>query len=106
MTPLPKTAPDILLRLGFLSALNVVLYWLPVFYWTTYRSHADDLSRMLLIFALVICPLSWILGFVCYVQFWRIYRTASTRSRLAYCWAASLLFVVILSTVIPIVYGR
>src|SRR5258705_9775 len=58
--------PDILFRLASLTVLNLVLYWMPIYYWTTYQSCGDDRDGGVLFPSMVLCPLSWILGGFCY----------------------------------------
>lgn len=94
--------PDTLFRLAFLAALNLVLYWMPIYYWTTYPAGDDDRSGFALMYALAFCPVSWILGVVYYIQAWRNRSSSrSARSRNAFLIPCSLLLVIILSTLIP-----
>ena len=91
--------PDILFRLASLAALNLVLYWLPIYYWTTYTPSGDDRDGGVLFYSMVVCPVSWVLGAFCYAQAWRIRETV--RHRAAFYAASSLLLLVVLSTLIP-----
>src|SRR5690349_4831445 len=50
--------PDILFRLGALAAGNLVLFWLPIYYWTTYRGSGDERDGGLLFPSLGFCPVS------------------------------------------------
>src|SRR5688500_13343710 len=59
-------APDILFRLASLAALDLVLYWRPIYYWTTYSPSGDDRDGGLLFYAMAFCPVSWILVGLCY----------------------------------------
>ncbi len=95
-----RLAPaDILFRLASLAALNVVLYWLPIYYWTTYEPSGDERDGDVLFFSMVVCPITWILGVFCYGQAWRNRETFhhSTPIRVT----ASLLLLTVLSTLIP-----
>ena len=56
---------DILFRLASLAALNLVLYWMPIYYWTTYQPSGDERDGGVLGPAMVLSPLSWILGGFC-----------------------------------------
>jgi len=91
--------PDILFRLTFLAALNLVLYWLPIYYWTTYTPSGDDRDGGVLFFSMAACPVSWVLGGICYVHAWRVRRTI--RRRVAFYVVSSILLLVVLSTLIP-----
>lgn len=93
--------PDILFRLASLAALNLILYWLPIYYWTTYTPSGDDRDGGVLFYSMVFCPMSWVLGGLCYVQVWRVHQTISARYRVAFYVACSLLLLVILSTLVP-----
>jgi hypothetical protein len=97
-----KLAPsDIVFRLASLAALNVVLYWLPVYYWTTYTPCGDDRDGMVLIYSDAFCPVSWILGGLCYAQIWRRNQEVASRYRLPFQFGSTLLLLIILSTVVP-----
>src|SRR5437870_13006410 len=45
--------PDILFRLASLGALILVLYWLPIYYWTTYTPSGDERDRGLLFYSIL-----------------------------------------------------
>jgi hypothetical protein len=92
--------PDILFRLAFLAALNLLLYWVPIYYWSTYED-SDDRSGFVLMYALAFCPVSWILAVLCYIQACRSHSSLSARSRPAFFIVSSLLLLIVLSTVIP-----
>jgi hypothetical protein len=97
-----RLAPaDILFRLAWLGALNLILYWLPVFYWTTYTPSGDERDGGVLFYSMAFCPASWVLGVLCYAQVWRARFAVSRRYRLGFCIASSMLLMVILSTCIP-----
>ncbi|MEY2466686.1 MAG: hypothetical protein QOD03_1207 [Verrucomicrobiota bacterium] len=91
--------PDILFRLASLATLNLVLYWLPIYYWTTYTPSGDDRDGGVLSFSMLFCPVSWVLGGLCYAQVWRVRQTV--RHQAAFYVASSLLLLVVLSTLIP-----
>jgi hypothetical protein len=93
--------PDILFRLATLAALNLVMYWFPIYYYTTYTHTNDDRAGGELVLSEVFCPVSWIIGAFCYAQAWRAYRMVSPRYRVAFHIAAALLFLLILSTLGP-----
>jgi hypothetical protein len=99
-------APDILFRLASLAALNLVLYWLPIYYWTTYTPSGDDRDGAVLFYALGFCPVSWVLGGLCYAQAWRIYQTVQYRA--GFYAASSLFLLAVFSTLIPMIklYAR
>jgi hypothetical protein len=90
-----------LFRLAFFAALNLVLYWMPIYYWTTYPAGDDDRSGMLLFYADGVCPVTWILGILYYSQAWRAHPFPNGRRRAAFYIISSLLLLIILSTVIP-----
>jgi hypothetical protein len=94
---------DILFWLGFLAALDVVLFWLPLWYWTTYEPGGDDRSGMLLFPAMAVCPVSWVLGTICFWQVWRRHEALSPSSRLASRAAATAFMLVIFSTFVMFV---
>ena len=100
--------PDILFRLAFLAAVNLMLYWIPVYYWTTYQSCGDDRDGGVLFPSMLFCPLSWILGGFCYSQVWRSSVRVSREYRIPFHLASALLFLCVLSTLIPqvIFYAR
>jgi hypothetical protein len=91
--------PDILFRLAFLAALNLVLYWLPIYYWTTYPPSGDDRDGGVLFFSMAVCPVSWVLGGLCYIQAWRVRQTV--QYRVGFYVASSVLLLIVLSTLIP-----
>lgn len=91
--------PDILFRLASLAALNLVLYWLPIYYWTTYTPSGDERDGGVLFYSMGFCPVSWLLAGLCYAQAWRIRH--SVRHRVPFYFASSVLLLVVLSTVIP-----
>ena len=91
--------PDILFRLASLAALNLALYWLPIYYWTTYTPSGDDRDGGVLFYSMAFCPVSWVLGGLCYAQTWRVRETVGHRE--AFYVASSLLLLVVLSTLIP-----
>lgn len=97
-----KPSPaDILFCLASLAAMNLTMYWLPIYYWTTYTSCGDDRDGGLLFPALVFCPFSWILGVIFYIQVWRQDLAPLSKHCWAFRVAASTLLLVVLSTVVP-----
>jgi hypothetical protein len=92
--------PDILFRLGALAAGNLVLFWLPIYYWTTYQGSGDERDGGVLFPSLGFCPVSWVLGGICFLQVWRTPQPVSPRYRLAYRLGATLLMLVVLSTLV------
>jgi hypothetical protein len=93
--------PDIVFRLAALAALNLVLYWMPVYYWTTYEPSGDERDGGLLFPSMLFCPLSWVLAGLCYVQVWRPWHGVFPRYRVAFQIVSAILLVAALSTVIP-----
>ena len=93
--------PDILFRLAALAALNLVLYWMPIYYWTTYAPSGDERDGGVLFPSMLICPLSWILGGLWYAEVWRHHQLVSPRYRAAFQITSALLLLVVLSTIIP-----
>jgi len=93
--------PDVLFRLTSLAAVNLVLYWMPIYYWTTYESCGDDRDGGVLFPSMVFCPLTWILGGFCYSQVWRSSADISRRYRILFQLVSALLFLAVLSTLIP-----
>lgn len=93
--------PDVLFRLAFLAAVNLVLYWLPIYYWTTYQPCGDDRDGGVLFPSMAICPLSWIVAGFCYSQVWRSSLRVSHSSRIPFHLASAILFLTVLSTLIP-----
>lgn len=97
-----RLAPsDIVFRLASLAAANLVLYWLPIYYSSTYTPSEDDRGGFALLPSIAFCPISWVLGILCYVQAWRGCQIVSPRYRVAFCITTSMLLLVILSTLIP-----
>ena len=92
--------PDILFRLASLAAANLVLYWLPIYYSSTYAPSDDDRSGFVLIPSIAFCPVSWVLGALCYVQVWQCRQAVPTRYKLPFWIITSMLLLVILSTII------
>lgn len=93
--------PDILFRLGSLAAVNLVLYWMPIYYWTTYQPCGDDRDGGVLFPAMAFCPLSWILAGFCYSQVWRSSVQVPRQYRIPFHLASAFLFLCVLSTLIP-----
>jgi hypothetical protein len=58
---------DILFRLGVLAAVNVVLFWIPALYARKYGAEAFGG----ICFAVIVCPVSWVLAGLAYPQAWR-----------------------------------
>ncbi len=74
---------------------------MPVYYWTTYEPCGDDRDGGVLFPAIVLCPLSWVLAVVCYVQVWQTRRVTSRGWRMAFYILTSLLVALSLSTALP-----
>lgn len=58
---------DIVFRLAVLAAINVVVFWVPAFYARKYGADAFGT----ICFAVILCPLSWVLAGLSYPQAWR-----------------------------------
>lgn len=93
--------PDILFRLASLAAVNFILYWMPIYYWTTYQPCGDDRDGGVLFPSMLLCPLSWILGGFCYSQVWRSSARIPRPYRILFHLGSALLFFGVLSTLIP-----
>jgi hypothetical protein len=93
--------PDIIFRLASLAAINIVLYWMPVYYWTTYEPCGDDRDGSVLFPSMFLCPVTWVLAVLCYAQVWRCWRSIAPRYRMAFHCTSVLLLLTALSTLIP-----
>lgn len=93
--------PDIVFRLAALAAMNLVIYWMPIYYWTTYEPSGDERDGGVLLPSMLLCPLTWILAGVCYIQVWRCWRSVAPRYRTAFHVVSVLLLLTVLSTLIP-----
>lgn len=83
-------APSVLIfQLWAMAVLDTILYWVPIYYWSTYDPGNDDRSGPILFFAVVCCPFTWILALVCLVQTYRSGMALPFRQRVA-VWAGSL----------------
>lgn len=93
--------PDIIFRLASLAAINLVLYWMPVYYWTTYEPSGDERDGGVLFPSMLLCPLTWILAGLCYAQVWCRWRSVAPRYRIAFHCVSVLLLLTVLSTLVP-----
>ena len=94
---------DIVFRLAALAGIDTVLFWLPIWYWTTYQPSNDDRAGIVLVFAVMFCPTSWILGVMCYMQVWTRCREVEPRYRSVFTIGTTLLFAIIFSTFLAFV---
>jgi hypothetical protein len=98
------TPQDILFWLASFAALDLVVFWLPVFYFTTYEGSSDGNEGVLMFPATGICPASWVVGGICFWQVWRRHPALAPRHRLALRLVATLLMLIILSTLADFVW--
>lgn len=91
-------------ELAVLAAFTLELFWLPIFYWTTYESCGDDRDGFVLLPGLLFCVVGCMLGPARYVQAWRRSREISARYRLPFQATCTTLLAVALSPLLMIAY--
>lgn len=96
---------DIVFRLAVLAAINVVVFWVPAFYARKYGADAFGT----ICFAVILCPLSWVLAGLSYPQAWRgsaaIPLPKAGLPRIVYRAVATALALVVFSTFFLLVIG-
>jgi len=99
----PVLSPaDIVFRLATLAALNLLLFWYPVYYFTTYESGPDGREGLILIHLFWLCPASWVCGPYWYFQAWR--RCHVLRSPIIFRAVCTILLMIVMSTTVYLAY--
>ena len=93
---------DIVFRLGVLAMFSIGLFWFPIYYWSTYEPSGDERDYLVGLFAFLYCPISWVLGAKYYVRVWKW--DTQVRRRVAFRVTCTILFVIILSTLVAFAY--
>ena len=93
---------DIVFRLGVLAMFSIGLFWFPIYYWSTYEPSGDERDYIVGLFAFLYCPISWVLGAKYYVRVWKC--DTQVRRRVAFRVTCTILFVIILSTLVAFAY--